>query len=80
MINKLMKKLPNQFYLGMLRYIALTAIVVGIFVLFGWVYDIAVQKSIIPGANTMKVNTALCFLSSGLSLVLYVAPPKFFSK
>jgi PAS domain S-box-containing protein len=76
MINKLMKKLPNQFYLGMLRTIALTAIVVGMLVLFGWVYDLAVLKSIIPGANTMKVNTALCFLSSGLSIMLYVAPPQ----
>ncbi len=78
MSKKFFVKIPYQFYLGMTRYIALTAIVVSTLVLFGWFNEVAVLKSVIAGANTMKVNTALCFLFSGLSIMLYVAPPKFF--
>jgi two-component system response regulator len=39
----------------------------------GWVLDRAVLKSIVPGAFTMKVNTALRFLLVGLSLT--AGPP-----
>jgi PAS domain S-box-containing protein len=42
----------------------------GVSVLFGWWRDIDFLKSVIPGTNSMKVNTAVCFVLAGLSLWL----------
>lgn len=39
-------------------------------VLFAWWRDIDFLKSVIPGTNSMKVNTAVCFILAGLSLWL----------
>ena len=49
---------------------AIIIAMVGVFVLTGWIFDIAILKTIIPGGVTMKVNTALCFLFSGITLFL----------
>lgn len=47
------------------------AILVGSLVLFSWCFDIAVIKIGFPGSSaTMKANTALCLLLSGISLWL----------
>jgi diguanylate cyclase (GGDEF)-like protein len=45
---------------------------VGGMVLYGWIADVGVLKSVLPGMVTMKINTALCliFLSTGLLLQL----------
>ncbi|MBW4634217.1 MAG: PAS domain S-box protein [Iphinoe sp. HA4291-MV1] len=43
-------------------------ICLGCIVLIGWIFDIALFKSMLPGLVTMKVNAAIAFLLSGVSL------------
>lgn len=43
---------------------------VGLVVLVGWIIGLDSFKSVMPGLATMKSNTALCFLFSGLALAL----------
>src|SRR3990172_2508145 len=52
------------------RAASVTVFLVGCLVLIGWWLDIPTLKSIFPGLVTMKANTALCFILSGVSLWL----------
>ena len=54
---------------------AVMAVVVGITVLVGGAFDIAVLKSISPGWIAMKANTAACFILIGVALLLVTRSP-----
>lgn len=54
---------------------ALFAIAVGAAVLAGWLFDVPLLKSLVPGFVTMKANTALAFVLAGGSLLLQSSSP-----
>jgi PAS domain S-box-containing protein len=62
-------KIPVR--LGVVRVSSAIAIFMGSIVLIGWYFDLEILKQGFPGSPaTMKANTALCLLLSGLSLWL----------
>ncbi len=54
---------------------ALFAIAVGAAVLAGWLFDVPLLKSMLPGFIAMKPNTAFAFVLAGGSLLLLSASP-----
>jgi PAS domain S-box-containing protein len=52
------------------------AIATGVVVLIGWQLDIAILKSALPGFVSMKVNTAICFVWTGIALRLKTRQPQ----
>lgn len=53
------------------RVAAAAAVIVGSLVLMGWVLDVAVLRTFIPGVtNSMVTSTAVCFILTGVSLWL----------
>ena len=49
-------------------------ILIGCLVLVGWMYNITIFKSVLPGLVNMKANTALNFILAGVSL--WISQPK----
>jgi PAS domain S-box-containing protein len=58
---------------------AVFALVVGAMVLIGWAFNVAVLKSILPDWVAMKANTAVCFILTGVALLLTARPPATFN-
>ncbi len=56
------------------RYCAAATAVLGASVLLGWLFDIALLKSVLPGLVTMKPNTALGLVMAGSALLLMDRP------
>jgi signal transduction histidine kinase len=50
---------------------------IGLLVLIGWQFDIAILKKIAFGAVTMKSNTAVCFFLAGLALIILQSSKRF---
>ena len=61
---------PASFTREFELFAAILAIVVGLAVVVGWINEIAILKSVLPGWVAMKVNTAICFILIGIA-VLY---------
>ncbi len=55
------------------RLASLIVFLIGCLVLAGWLFDIAILKSILPGWVSMRVNTALAFVFCGLGLWFFNA-------
>ena len=52
------------------EYLSIIIIIIGVLVLIGWAFDIAILKSPGPNFSTIKSNDALCFILIGVSLWL----------
>jgi len=48
--------------------VAILVASVGASVVLGWLFDVALLKTVLPGLVSMRVNTALAFIAAGLSL------------
>ena len=48
----------------------IAVIAIGCTVILGWIFDLQFLKSILPGLPSMKVNTAVCFILGGISLLI----------
>jgi len=75
--DNLLRRTSTTIYQTITRVIGSTAIFVGVLVLYGWFFDIALYKSVIPGANTMAANSAIGFICLGLSILLFLTPCEF---
>ncbi len=53
-------------------FFSIIVAMVGFIVLLGWIGNIPILKSILPNWISMKVDTALCFLLSGITLILLI--------
>ena len=53
------------------RKTSIAVVLIGCVVILGWIKDITVLKSILPGYVAMKVNTAICLILGGASLWLW---------
>lgn len=51
-----------------LRATGIATLVLGVAVLGGWAFDVDALKVVLPGMQSMKANTALCFALSGAAL------------
>jgi PAS domain S-box-containing protein len=64
----------NNFARNITSIVCVVAIATSCIVLAGWFFNIPLLKSLLPGWASMKFNTALCFILSGISLYLLDKP------
>ena len=64
-------------YVPIILLTATLSMIVGLLVIFGWLLDIEILKSIVHGLASMKFNSAVCFLLLGGSIWLFVTPAKY---
>ncbi len=54
------------------KVLSLVVIIAGVAVMIGWIFNIGILKSISPGWVSMKFDTAIAFVLSGISLYFIV--------
>lgn len=52
------------------QWFALVVLTMGIMVIIGWIFNIDLFKSLVPGHASMKFNTAVSFALAGIGLVM----------
>ncbi len=67
-------QLTPRFCMKVTRFTSLLAIVIGLSVLVGWLFDFRPLMTVLPGFVAMKPNTAIGLCFSGLSLFLFACP------
>ena len=70
MMKIINNKRVTSYLLYTSRITAFTALIIGIAVVIGWLIDIPYLKSLHPEFVTMKFNTALAFILSGVAILL----------
>ncbi|MDX1993728.1 MAG: ATP-binding protein [bacterium] len=60
----------DDFFRRLSRVCSTGALAIGLAGLLGWILDLQGLKSLLPDQPTLKFNTALCFVFSGLGLVV----------
>lgn len=65
-----LRPLPRPVFVNIARVCSGGVAAAGSIGMMGWLLDIAPFRSIVPGLATMKLNTAACFIASGLTLWL----------
>ena len=63
--------------LRMAQFMGSLLVLLGLLVLSGWAFHVERLETVFPGFVSMKANTALCFVLSGLSLLIgYLSRPR----
>lgn len=62
----------NSRFITIAHFGSMIVFLVGSLAFIGWIFDIDILKSVLPGTVSMKANTALCFMMAGISLWLGV--------
>ncbi|HWP56389.1 MAG TPA: GGDEF domain-containing protein [Candidatus Acidoferrales bacterium] len=57
------------------RFAGFLVVALGLLALAGWIADLPLLTSVLPGLVSTKANAAICFVLSGAALVLLNAPP-----
>jgi hypothetical protein len=68
MKNPVLKFLAMSPQRKIAKALSLVVIIAGIMVIIGWIFDIAILKSIFPHWVSMKFDTAIAFILSGITL------------
>lgn len=55
-----------------LTFVSFFIVTLGLSVTLGWMFDIQLLKTVLPGYVSMKINTALCFILAGSVFALLV--------
>ncbi len=53
------------------RKASVVVVLIGCVVILGWIFDIALFKSVLPGSVAMKANTAIALILGGVSVILW---------
>jgi PAS domain S-box-containing protein len=55
---------------AMARFISVVTILTSVIVLCGWIFNIPLFRTFIPGGPEMKINSAICFILCGIVLFI----------